>query len=132
MTHDLNCIDHIHIFVANRSASEKWYANVLALVRISDLDFWSSNGGPLTIGNPLGTIHLALFERSVEKCRSTIAFRVTATEFLFWRSHLARVLKQSIEPIDHRVSWSLYFADPDGNPFEITSYEYDVLASQLR
>jgi catechol-2,3-dioxygenase len=132
MTLNLNCIDHVHVFVANHFASVEWYANVLALVRISDLDFWSSNGGPLTIGNPAGTIHLALFEGAAEKCRSTIAFRVTATEFLFWRSHLARVLQRSIEPIDHRVSWSLYFADPDRNPFEITSYEYDELASQLR
>jgi catechol-2,3-dioxygenase len=25
---------------------------------------------------------------------------------------------------DHTVALSLYFQDPDGNPYEITSYEY--------
>jgi hypothetical protein len=30
------------------------------------------------------------------------------------------------------VSWSLYFSDPDGNPFEITSYEHAALAPQLQ
>jgi sugar lactone lactonase YvrE len=33
---------------------------------------------------------------------------------------------------DHQVSWSLYFSDPDGNPYEITSYEYGELPAQLR
>lgn len=34
--------------------------------------------------------------------------------------------------VDHDVAWSLYFADSDGNPFEITSYEYDAVAAALQ
>lgn len=131
MAPTLEHIDHIHVFVADRPASEKWYAKVLGLTQAAELSFWSADGGPLTIANASGTIHLALFERPAQKCRSTIALRATAAELLAWRTHLASALGRSIEVVDHQVSWSLYFNDPDGNPFEITSYEYAVLAPQV-
>ena len=38
-----------------------------------------------------------------------------------------QVLARPMEAEDHQVSWSLYFADPHGNPFEITSYDYATL-----
>ena len=131
MAPTLDRIDHIHVFVADRPASEEWYAKVLGFTQVAELAFWSADGGPLTIANASGTIHLALFERPAEKCRSTIALAATAAGLLAWRMHLASVLGRSIEAVDHQVSWSLYFNDPDGNPFEITSYEYAELASQL-
>ncbi len=45
---------------------------------------------------------------------------------------LPKVLKQPMQPVDHRVAWSLYFSDPDGNPFEITCYDYDALSAEFR
>ncbi len=128
MTTTLECIDHIHVFVSDRAAAEQWYARVLGFARINDLEFWAPEGGPLTISNRAGTIHLALFERPAEKCRSTIALAADATQFVAWRAHLSTVLARTIEPVNHQVSWSLYFADPDGNPFEITSNDYAALA----
>ena len=128
MAPTLERIDHIHVFVADRAVTEEWYAKVFGFSRVAELEFWSLDGGPLTIGNPCGTIHLAVFERPPEKCRSTIAFSATAAEFLSWRAHLAGIFERSIEAVDHQVSWSLYFSDPDGNPFEITSHEYAALA----
>lgn len=127
----LERIDHVHVFVADRAASEKWYASVMNFHRAAGLESWAAGGGPLTIGNPEGTIHLALFERPAEKCRSTIALGTSAAEFLAWRTHLGRVLGSPVEAVDHALSWSLYFSDPDANPFEITSYDYASLASQL-
>ena len=128
----LERFDHIHVYVADRAASEQWYAEVLQLSRVPELAFWAPNGGPLTIANANGSIHLALFERPGQPCRSTIAMAVGAGSFLAWQAHLTRVLSTPVEVEDHDVSWSLYFADPDGNPFEITSYEYDALVSALR
>ena len=104
----------------------------MRLVRVPELERWAHDGGPLTIGNESGTVHLALFERPAEKSRSTIAFAVGARDLLEWRAHLQSALGHPIETEDHEVSWSLYFADPDGNPFEITSYEYAPLSSHLR
>ena len=45
--------------------------------------------------------------------------------------HLVDKLKRPVEPEDHQVSWSLYFADPDGNPWEITTYQHAVVATLL-
>ena len=131
MTPKLESLDHIHIYVADRSASEEWYARVLGLRRIPEWESWATEGGPLTIGNPSGTVHLALFERPTEKCRSTVALGTTGSEFLAWRTHLAVVLGHPLMAVDHSLSWSLYFNDPDGNPFEITSYEYKQIAGAL-
>ena len=124
MTPSLDRIDHIHVFVTDREVSEQWYGQVLGLSRISALESWASDGGPLTIANEAGTVHLALFERPAQPCRSTIAFGVTAREFIAWREHLCAALEAPPNTEDHQLSWSLYFTDPDGNPCEITTYEY--------
>lgn len=131
MTPSLDRIDHIHIYVTNREVSEAWYAKVLGLSRVPELESWAVEGGPLTIVNQSGTVHLALFERPAQACRSTVAFGVTATEFIAWRDHLLVALSEQLKAVDHQLSWSLYFSDPDGNPYEITTYEYAAVEKLL-
>jgi catechol-2,3-dioxygenase len=128
----LQRLDHIHVFVADRVAAESWYAKVLGFTRMKEFEFWAEGGGPLTLSDMSNTIHIALFERPNEKCRSTIALAANAEDFLGWRSHLAAVLDRPPKVEDHEASWSLYFSDPDGNPYEITSYQHAELASTLR
>jgi catechol-2,3-dioxygenase len=125
-------IDHVHVFVSDRARAERWYQDALGFVRVSGLELWMDQGGPLTIANSAGTVHLALFERPPQPCRSVIAFAVGKDDFLAWRSHLSRVLGRAPELQDHQVTWSMYFSDPDGNPFEITSYDYSTLEPSLR
>lgn len=132
MLPSLQRIDHIHVYVSDRNAAEQWYRTVLGLVRVAELESWTRDGGPLTLANAGGEIHLALFERPAQPCHSTIALAVNAENFLAWREHLRGVPGLAVELEDHDVSWSLYFRDPDGNPYEITSYEYELLASSLR
>ena len=124
-------IDHIHVFVADRAAAERWYERVLGFMRVKEYEFWAADGGPLTIQNREGTVHIALFERPPEKCRSTIALGVGAREFLAWRTHLAQALGQAPTLEDHDLSVSLYFPDPDGNPYEITTYDYQAAKAGL-
>ena len=126
----LERIDHIHIFVADRAASERWYLDVLGFSRAPELAFWALDGGPLTLQDTSGSVHLALFEQPPQPCRSTIALAVSEAEFIAWQAHLSTVLGRPIPAVDHQVSWSLYFADPDGNPYEITSYAHDALAAR--
>jgi catechol-2,3-dioxygenase len=123
MTPELQAFDHIHVFVANRANSEKWYSEVLGLYRTKELEFWATDGGPLTIQNRSGSIHIALFERTPQTCRSTVALRVGAAEYAAWKAHLERLLPGQVSEEDHHVSLSLYFNDPDGNPYEVTTYE---------
>ena len=127
----LERIDHVHVYVADRAAALPWYASVLGFSPVPELEFWAADGGPLTVSNRSGTIHLALFERGAQTCRSTIALAADAAEFLAWRAHLEAALGQLVAAVDHQVSWSMYFADPDANPFEITSDAYAVLAPLL-
>jgi catechol 2,3-dioxygenase-like lactoylglutathione lyase family enzyme len=128
----LERIDHIHVFVTDRAAAERWYLDVLGFRRIAELAFWAPDGGPLTLQDASGTVHLALFERPAQPCRSTIALAASAPEFIAWQTHLGQVLKRPVAAVDHQVSWSLYFADPDGNPYEITSHAHDALAALMR
>lgn len=129
----LLCVDHIHVYVSNRRAALEWYAKVLNFTPIKELEFWATNAQePLTIGSPDGVIRLALFEDEVELCRSTIAFGATGAEFLAWHAHLEAMMGTPIEIFDHEVTWSLYFFDPDGNPFEMTTHDYAHVASQIK
>jgi catechol-2,3-dioxygenase len=132
MAPELDRIDHIHVFVADRPAAERWYSRVLGLERLATLAFWAADGGPLTLVDASGSIHIALFERpaAAAKCRSTIALGTSAKGLLAWRGHLAAELGKAVELVDHEVSWSIYFEDPDGNPFEITSYDHAALAGR--
>jgi catechol-2,3-dioxygenase len=128
----LQRIDHIHVYVSNRSAAEAWYQTVLGFTRVEEFAFWATDGGPLTLADASGAIHLALFERPAQSRHTTIAFGVGAEDFLAWREHLRSFPELAVEMEDHAVSWSLYFCDPDGNPYEITSYEYSFLSDELQ
>lgn len=124
-------IDHIHVFVSDRAAAERWYREVLGFQRVPELEFWAADGGPLTLQDTSGKVHLALFEKPAKPCRSTIALAASAQQFVEWQAHLQTQLGQALHAEDHQLAWSLYFADPDGNPYEITCYDHAALAARL-
>lgn len=128
----LQRIDHIHVYVSDRNAAEHWYQTVLGFTRIAALAAWAVDGGPLTLTDASGAIHLALFERTAPSRHATIALAADAENFLAWLEHLRSFPALAVELEDHALSWSLYFNDPDGNPYEITSYDYETLALPLR
>tara|TARA_B100000795_G_scaffold180821_1_gene136967 strand:+ start:285 stop:671 length:387 start_codon:yes stop_codon:yes gene_type:complete len=121
-------IDHIHIHVNNRIKAEKWYQTVLGFSRIKELEFWAEGGGPLTLKNEADSIHLALFENR-EIQNTIVAFKISASELVRCIKHL-QTKKIHVTPVDHQVSWSIYFKDPDGNPYEITTYEYEQFSDR--
>ncbi len=126
-------VDHIHVYVTNRTAAIKWYAEILNFTPIKELEFWAINAQePLTIGSPDGAIRLALFEKPAKPCHSTIAFGATGAEFLAWHAHLQKMLGMHIDIFDHDVTWSLYFTDLDGNPYEITTHDYAYVAEGIK
>ncbi|MCH2445647.1 MAG: VOC family protein, partial [Candidatus Marinimicrobia bacterium] len=124
----LKNIDHIHIFVTDRQEALKWYRTVLGLKPVKNLLFWAKTG-PLTIGNEEGCVHIALFKGKPKKNRSVIAFNTTGKEFINWHKKIKNALGGNIEIEDHSVSFSIYFEDPYGNPYEITSYDYEILVN---
>ena len=124
----LQNIDHIHVFVPDRQEALGWYNTILGFKPVKRLMFWAETG-PLTIGNDEGTIHIALFKGVPKSNRSVIAFNATGEEFIDWHKRINNVLSEVIEVDDHSVSFSIYFEDPYGNPYEITSYDYEILSN---
>jgi len=97
----LRGVDHVHVFVQERSAAERWYAAVLGLTRTKELEFWAADGGPLTLQDTTGTVHIALFERPHRDTRSTIALRVSGRELRAWRAHLQSIPALEVAQQDH-------------------------------
>ena len=125
MSPELQAFDHVHVFVTDRAKAEQWYGEILGLHRSKELEFWATGGGPLTVQNKSGSVHIALFERPAQPCRSVVAIRVSAAGYRAWKLHLEKLLPGKFSEQDHDASMSLYFADPDGNPYELTTYELD-------
>lgn len=124
-------IDHVHVFVADRTASCTWYARVLGLTPVPELEFWAAEGGPMTLANPARSVSLALFMAGDNAHRATVAFRVAGADFLAWHRDLTAADALDCRASDHTVSYSLYFADPDNNRFEITTYDYADVAPAM-
>ena len=128
----LTGVDHLHVHVQDRAAAERWYADALGLRRVEALARWAVDGGPLTLADADDRVHLALFERPPQPNRATIALGTDAAGFIAWRRRLARRLGEAPRAVDHEVSWSIYFSDPDGNPYEITCYQHGSVAAVLQ
>ncbi len=116
-------IDHLHVHVRHRPDAERWYADVLGLQRVPALVHWAQDGGPLTLADAAGVLHLAVFERpdtAPSPHRGTVALRIDPQQRPHWQAHLQAHLGRPLAVVDHGLTQSLYFADPDGNPFELT------------
>ena len=130
MTPQLTGIDHIHVYVSSWSAAEHWYRNVLGLNRVEALMDWAVPGGPLTLEDPAGSVHLALFERPDHTGSSAIAFGAEGEQWLAWKAHLEEQgLKLRVS--DHDLAFSMYFKDPDNNLHEITTYDHEYVRERL-
>ena len=126
----LTGIDHVHIYVDDQCEAEEWYQSTMGFERVDALMFWAVNNGPVTLENPGGNIHLALFERDAPPNTSAIAFGTNGEEFLAWKSHLEND-GLDLRLADHKLAYSLYFRDPWDNLHEITTYERDYVARNL-
>lgn len=126
----LKNIDHVHVYVDSHAEAEHWYGEVLGFRRLKEFEFWAVDGGPLTLEDEGGTVHLALFERPDHPDTSAIAFGASGTEFLAWIAHLEGHGLE-LRVTDHKAAFSLYFTDPYGNLHEITTYDHDSVRSAL-
>ncbi len=131
MAPELSGIDHVHVYVASWGEAEEWYQKVLGFTRVEKFMVWAVKNGPLTLENPNGNIHLALFERGDHPDTSAIAFGATGEAFLTWRAHLEDS-GLDLRITDHKLAYSLYFSDPWGNLHEITTYEHEYVREHLK
>lgn len=123
-------IDHIHIYCADREQGAAWYQETLGFAPDHATAIWARDpNGPLTLQDPSGGIHLALFKSSEPRPQS-FAFGVSGTEYEAWKAHLeAKGL--ALREADHTLAWSFYFQDPDNNQIEFTTYDHAYI-KQIR
>ena len=126
----LTGIDHIHVYVHDRERGAQWFQDVLGFEVVESLRVWAVDGGPLTIGDKSGKIHLALFERTEFVPSTAIAFAADWKNFLEWKDLLESrgVLARCT---DHNIAWSLYFHDPCENMYEITTYDHSEVSRAI-
>ena len=130
-------IDHVELFVPDRYVAARWFEQVLGLSIVPEHEHWAGPGGPLMISSDNGRTMLALFEGTPPGSRSTtghhrVAFRVNGAGFLQFIERVRDVPVYSesgapvsdLRPVDHGMAHSVYFCDPYGNRFELTSYDY--------
>ena len=136
-------LDHVHVYVADRYAAAEWYRRILGLEIVKQYEPWAADpNGPLSISPDGGNTELALFQRPhpvPAAHRQTIAFRVDGAGFMAFLARLAEHPVQdrdgqTLTPqdvVDHDLSFSVYFCDPDGNPYELTTYDYETVKCAL-
>ena len=135
-------LDHVHMEVRDRQEAAAWYRSVLGLVPHKKLCVWADDPmGPLILATASGAPTLSLFARGcADPSRdATVALRVSGEGFLSFIRSLPIVdvvtrdgsTLQPGDVVDHRLSWSIYFSDPDGNRLELTTYDYDAVKSGL-
>ncbi|MCV9943968.1 MULTISPECIES: VOC family protein [unclassified Rhizobium] len=138
---DVQEIDHVHVEVRDRDAAAAWYQRILGLMRDERFASWADDPmGPLILATAAGKPVLSLFARELKPVSrdSTVAFRVSGEQFLSFLeelpelglAHRSGTHLSNKDIVDHGLSWSIYFVDPDENRIEITTYDYEHVATK--
>lgn len=138
-------IDHVEVYVPDRYEGAKWYQEILGLEILKEHEHWadSNGGGPLMISSDSGNTMIALFQGKPDTSsqRHTVAFRVDGTGFMQFIDHMEgktvhddtgntiQITRDSAK--DHEKAFSIYFNDPWGNRYEVTSYGYEEIKTAL-
>jgi catechol-2,3-dioxygenase len=130
MTPKLKGFDHAHLNVGSKKKAEQWYGEVLGFKRVTALDAWDVENGPLTLEDEAGNIHLAIFQKDGPASESSMAYGADGVAFLEWKAHLESK-GLTLRVADHELAYSLYFSDPWENLHEITTYDRDYVADHL-
>ena len=130
-------VDHVEVFVPDRDAAVGWYQEVLGLVPYAPYLHWATPRGPLMLAPAGGGVLIALFERvpcpeAAVAEHHRVALRVDARVFdTFVRDEPSRgrlhdqrgTILSALHVVDHGGARSVYFCDPFGNRYEVTTYD---------
>lgn len=137
-------LDHVHVRVPDRAAAARWYAEHLGFEPVEEYRFWAEgfDGGPLQISADGGRTTLALFEVSdghpMVRQETGVAFSVDADTFIGFARSLPNGIPtvggaplQVDDLVDFDLCWAYELADPWGNRYELNTYEYDRIRTEL-
>ena len=138
-------IDHVELFVPDRYEAAAWYKDVLGLEILPLYEFWAEDeDGPLMISSDGGSTKLALFYGEPQGSRDAyghkrVAFRTDGQGFIQFLSEIeskeiyekAGRRRTDNDVVDHDQPYSIYFSDPCGYAYEVTTYDYDYVKSRF-
>lgn len=133
-------IDHVELTVPDPYEAAKWYDRILGFRIVPELEYWA-DGGPLMLQSAHGETKLALFRGTPPEQVTgfkTVAFRVTGAGFLAFLNRLeahpvtdrAGRRQTPDYTVDHDGAFSIYFVDPWGYPYEVTTYDVEPVKAQ--
>ena len=137
-------IDHVELYVPDRYEAARWYEQVLGFEILRPYEDWAEDPqGPLMLSSNGGGTKLALFQgeppgASTEIGCVLVAFRVDGPGFLqFLARDTVPLYNQEGERSaprvrDHKKAFSIYFCDPWGNRYEVTTYDHGYVAERQR
>ena len=138
-------VDHVEMFVPDRHEAARWYRRVLGWRIVPEYEHWADYPqGPLMISSDGGNTKLALFTGTSQGERPTVgfhlvAFRVDGAGFLAFLDrleslalidHRGREVARALA-VDHGAAFSIYFNDPWGHRFEITTYDHEMVRKTI-
>lgn len=130
-------IDHVELTVPDRYEAASWYDEALGFEVVEEFEHWAARSAyPLMISSDGGDTMLALFggNRSGDDGGfRQVAFRADGEEFLQFLDRL-----RSTPDIDGRggvmdfeSAYSVFFTDPYGHAYEVTTYDYAFVSDEL-
>lgn len=136
-------VDHIELYVPDPFEAAEWYKDVLGLEVMPAFLDWADDG-PLMISSDGGNTKLALFRGNAPGFHpptsfKRVAFRVDGEGFMTFLARLKEhpvhnesgTLVNYLSLFDHGKAYSVYFCDPYGNRYEVTSYDYGYIGERL-
>jgi len=138
-------VDHVELLVPDRYEAARWYEQVFGLTVVPGYEFWAEDpGGPLMMSSDGGSARLALFKGTPQGKEPPtgfrlVAFRVSGAQFLAFlqrlnalrlSDHRDRAVTADLVS-DHDLAFSIYFNDPWGNRFEVTTYDHEVVRDTI-
>lgn len=145
VTFHVDSIDHVELLVPDRYEAATWYEKVFGLEIVKDLEDWCEpHHGPLMLSSDGGKTMLALLRgepraEHPEAGPTLIAFRVTGERFLDFIDRSSTLELAPGETIalsrddvrNHDHAYSVYFSDPWGNRFAVTTYDVKFVRDMI-
>lgn len=133
----ISALDHVHLYVTNVDIAASWYGRILGLQVLPSSKVAM---GSRYLATARGQYCATLFTgKPPSDGDHTTAFRVPGSVFLAFGNKLdtlrlsnrrGGVLRRE-DADDHGLAWSYYFADPDGNHLELTTYDHQKVRTAM-
>lgn len=143
----VHAMDHVETLVPDLDAGVEWVKRCFGLTEVDAFRDGAGAGGPVVMTSDDSYTKVALFQGEPAGFgpvpgHRMVAFRTDGRAFLRFLDYAHRVpvhgedgeaLHEGVRPdvVDHQISVSVYFRDPWGNPYEVTTYEVDVVREGL-